>query len=414
MKIAFVSQPWNQCPPVKGGSISIWINEVARRLSKACDVVVYANSSKLQKKKELDGGVYYRRISTSFENRFLRYLKRFSQFYTVKRPLFASRTYYLGYVIKVARDIRKQKCDIVHVHNFSQFIPVIRAYNPGVKIILHMHCDWLVELDRSMIKQRLDRTDLIVGCSEYITEKIRRHFPEYAHRCQTIYNGVDIEHFAPEEDSGKKNNDAKHLLFVGRITPEKGLHTLLEAFQILVKQCPQVRMEIVGPHDQTPRSFIVDLHNNNKVANLKWFYDKNYLSQLKAMLCPDIASKVTFSGHIQQAYLHNNYRNADVLVNPSFSESFGMSLVEAMATEVPVVATRVGGMTEVIEEDKTGILVEPGDAPALAAAILRLLANEEMRKSMGSAARKRAVELFSWDRISEKLLCQYKNIDEHA
>lgn len=277
-----------------------------------------------------------------------------------------------------------------------------------------MHCDWLVELDRSMIKQRLDLADLIVGCSEYITEKIRRHFPEYAHRCQTIYNGVDIEHFAPEKDSGKKNNDAKHLLFVGRITPEKGLHTLLEAFQILVTQCPQVRMEIVGPHDQTPRSFIVDLHNNNKVANLKWFYDKNYLSQLKAMLCSDTASKVTFSGHIQQAYLHNNYRNADVLVNPSFSESFGMSLVEAMATEVPVVATRVGGMTEVIEEDKTGILVEPGDAPALAAAILRLLANEEVRKSMGSAARKRAVELFSWDRISEKLLCQYKNIDKHA
>lgn len=345
MKIAFVSQPWNQCPPVKTGSISIWINEVARRLSKICDVIVYASSSKLQKKNEFNGGVHYRRISTSFENKFLKYLKRFSQFYSVKRPLFSSRTYYLGYVIKVARDLRKQKCDIVHIHNFSQFIPIIRAFNPDVKIILHMHCDWLVELDRSMIKRRLSQADLIVGCSEYITEKIRRHFPEYANRCQTIYNGVDIDHFTPEKDPGKKKRgSAKHLLFVGRITPEKGLHTLLEAFQILVKQYPQARMEIVGPHEQTPRSFIVDLHDNNKVAGLKWFYNKNYLSQLKTMLRSDLANQVIFSGHIQQVYLHNNYRNADVLVNPSFSESFGMSLIEAMATGIPVVATRVGGM----------------------------------------------------------------------
>lgn len=66
-----------------------------------------------------------------------------------------------------------------------------------------------------------------------------------------------------------------------------------------------------------------------------------------------------------------------------------------------------------MEEGKTGMLVESGDAPALAAAILHLLANEEMRKSMGIAARKRVIELFSWDRISEKLLYQYKNIDEN-
>jgi len=81
-----------------------------------------------------------------------------------------------------------------------------------------------------------------------------------------------------------------------------------------------------------------------------------------------------------------------------------------MATGVPVVATRVGGLVESIEDDKTGLVVEPGDAPALAKAILRLLTDETLRIAMGKAARKRAMKLFSWERISESLLCCYKNL----
>jgi len=101
-----------------------------------------------------------------------------------------------------------------------------------------------------------------------------------------------------------------------------------------------------------------------------------------------------------------------VFVQPSFSEAFGMPVAEAMASGLPVVAARVGGIPEAVVNGKTGLLVESGDATALAEAILRLFEDEDLRKSMGKAAHKRAVNTFSWDQIVENLLRQYKNICE--
>jgi glycosyltransferase involved in cell wall biosynthesis len=93
-----------------------------------------------------------------------------------------------------------------------------------------------------------------------------------------------------------------------------------------------------------------------------------------------------------------------------WNEAFGIPIIEAMATGVPVVATRGGGIPEVVVDGETGLLVERGDASALAEAILRILSNENLRTSMGRAARKRAVELFSWEKISRDLLVQYENL----
>jgi glycosyltransferase involved in cell wall biosynthesis len=100
-----------------------------------------------------------------------------------------------------------------------------------------------------------------------------------------------------------------------------------------------------------------------------------------------------------------------LLLNPSFSESFGMSLIEAMACGIPVVATRVGGMTGIVADGETGLVVEPGDVPALAEATSVLLADDSRRREMGAAARRRALELFSWERVTEALDALYR---EHA
>lgn len=89
-----------------------------------------------------------------------------------------------------------------------------------------------------------------------------------------------------------------------------------------------------------------------------------------------------------------------------------MPIIEAMAMGVPVVATRCGGIPEIVVDGETGFLVERGDSTALAQAILRLLSDEDLRKSMGKAARKRAVELFAWEKIAANLLNYYKKICE--
>jgi spore coat protein SA len=429
VKIAFVHQPIGTISSsTPRGAIELWIYEVARRLARSSEVIIYAKRGRHQKKFEYTQGVRYKRISTAFDEWFtfisaaFNKLGRFSLFQKiqavvffrdVKRPLFASSLFYLTYALQVAKDLRKENCDIVHLHNFSQFVPIIRAFNPKIKIVLHMHCEWLTQLNRAMIENRLRDVDLIIGCSEYITEKIRLVFPQFADRCQTIYNGVDVDYFVSRNRYVLANkNGVKRLLFVGRVSPEKGLHVLLEAFQEVVKRYPQAQLEIVGSESIPRIEFIVALSDNPQISKLSCFYKKTgYLSHLKEQVFSfNIADNVTFTGYIPYKHLINHYRQADMLVIPSFSEAFGMSLIEAMACQVPVVATGVGGMTEIVEEGKTGLLVESGSAPELAEAILCLLSDEDLGKRMRNAARERAVELFSWERIVEALLHFYKSI----
>jgi glycosyltransferase involved in cell wall biosynthesis len=153
------------------------------------------------------------------------------------------------------------------------------------------------------------------------------------------------------------------------------------------------------------------LSRDPKEIDLKRFYTCNYLSYLQENLSQNEACRVSFAGTVPHKLLNSFYNNADICVVPSVcNEPCGVPILEAMATGIPVIATRSGGTPELIIDGETGLLVERDDASALAKAILRLLSDEELRKSMGKAARKRAVELFSWEKISRDLLVQYENL----
>jgi len=157
-----------------------------------------------------------------------------------------------------------------------------------------------------------------------------------------------------------------------------------------------------------PLDFIVRFGEDERVADLARFYRGSYLSHLRQMLSPGVADRVSFLGNLPYPELAALYRAADVVINPSFVESFGMSLVEAMACKAAVVATRVGGVSEVVENGESGILVEAGNASALAQAVLRLLEDPNLRESMGAAGRRRVIERFSWERVVESLLSRYQ------
>jgi len=431
MKVAIVNMPFgNMVLPWTGGATSydIWTYEVARLLAQSCEVIVYTTRGRHQKKVEYDQGVKYQRISHAFDRWYIYVtysrvadnpgfgnLRRILFFRHAKHPLLTSSLYCPTYAYRVAKDLKKEKCDVVHIHNFSQFVPLIRAFNPEIKIVLHMHCEWLTQVDRAIIEKRLGDVDLVIGVSQYITEAIRRCFPQFAKRCHTVLNGVDTTTFVNKNDHGApKKNDVKRLLFVGRVSPEKGVHVLLDAFERVVRRDSQVQLKIIGPQGSTQGGEdIVVLSCDPKVRDLAPFYRGNYIQHLQSKLSSDLASHVSFTGSVSRRQLITSYQNADVFVLPSvWDEPFGLPLVEAMATGVPVVATRGGGIPEIVKDGKTGLLVERGDAPALAEAILRLFIDEDLRKSMGKAARKRVVELFSWEHTVENLLHQYRNLCE--
>jgi glycosyltransferase involved in cell wall biosynthesis len=202
--------------------------ELARRLSRSCQVEVCAPVIGRQPRHERWENVWFHRFRLR-PDRWLLDRPRGLKGPTSERNDIHSVLYYPLYVLRVANHLRASGCDIVHIHNFSQFVPIVRLLNPKAKIVLHMHCDWLNELDRNLIDKRLKHVNAIIGCSDYITNQVKTRFPQYADRCATLYNGADIGRFS-ERSPIPLEKERKRVLFVGRVSPEKGLHVLLDAY----------------------------------------------------------------------------------------------------------------------------------------------------------------------------------------
>lgn len=413
MKIAFISQPWNYViPPVRAGSIAIWNYQVACRLAEAHDVIIYARRIRTQKKKEKYLDVEYRRFWIAPDIWGNRILKRVVHS-KGRRPFFCSVLYYFFYILRIALDMRLSSIppDIVHVNNLSQFVPVIRKLLPRAKIILHMQCEWLTQLDETLIASRLRHADLILACSEHVINRVCQVFPQFRDLCHVIYNAVDEEVFYREPDY-EKDDEIVRILFVGRISPEKGVHVLIGAFQKAVAQFPHAKLLIVGPDAATPHDYLVGLGDEAMVRQLRRFYrrDKSYPQILREMISPEMLSQISFVGPIPHDQMVSLYRGADILINPSLSEAFGMSLVEAMACELPVIASCIGGMKEIVVDNQSGMFFEPDDEEALVEAILRLAKDGRLRQSMGASGKQRVLEKFTWQKISDTLLRYYTSL----
>jgi spore coat protein SA len=419
MKIAFVHQPTGPIwTPGTSGSVSIWLYEVARRLARSCDMMVYARRGKfgtrLQPISERYEGVEYRRISVAADEALLALLGPLARFRAVRRPLFASTAAYLKYIITIAADLRKQGCDVIHVHGYPHFVPIVHILNPRTPIVLHMHGEWLTQLDPDLVERWTRHADLIIGVSEYVTDKIRHRFPHLAPRCRTIHMGVDPERFDGGVRPVTRGAGSQRLLYVGRISPEKGLHLLLDAFALVARRYTNATLKIVGPEWPMPRAFIVGVTDDPRIAALDAFYDGSYLAHLRQRLPESLIHRVTFADLVAHEQVSTHFLDADLYINPSFSESLGMSIIEAMASHLPVVATSVGGVPEVVEDGRTGLLVEAGNAAVLAEAIIRLLGDDRLRLSLAAAGYADARARFSWDRITENVMRLYADLLNEA
>ncbi len=415
MRIAIVSQPFDGVLPPHQNSIGIWTANVSPRLTAKHAVTVYSKRYMSFPKEVVEQNVQHRLMRT-VPARIWHVLERRRP---VDQPLFASKLFYYEYILQIAMDIRKRGFDIVHVMNFSQFAPVIRALNPDVKIVLHMQCEWLSQLDRDTIEKRLQSVDYVVGTSEYITDKVRQRFPQHAEKCRTIYNGVEFgQLISPEGASRNSGSDPARLLFVGRISPEKGVHVLFDAFNLVAERIPGIEMDIVGPAGVLPLEYLVGLSADPRVQELTQFYTTRngsgelvpYFEQVKARVKEEFADRIHFIGFVPHAELDPYFRRAHVFINSSLSDAFPLPVPEAMGAGLPVVGSRVGGVPEAVVDGETGYLVEPGDANQLANAILRLLEDEPLRKRMSENAYKRALDVFSWDAISKRVEWEYASL----
>ena len=412
LKVAIIHQPWSCIePPVKSAdSIALWTDEVARRLVKDCDVTCYSRAFGNQPAVQTVNGIEYRRMSVSIDRWIKAGMEKFDELglRNKSKPFYSSHLCYRQFIGGVLGDLRRLQPDVVHIQNFSQFVPMVRRVVPNARIILHMHAEWLAQLDYKRIAHRLIDVDSVIFCSDYFAEQTRQAWPQFAGRCRTVYNGVTLSEF---EGATIEKPNPKRLLFVGRISPDKGVHVLVDAFKAIAVKHPDAELKIVGPFATLPKSFCLAMADEPMVQDLVKFYDSPYVDQLKARITPAMAKQIEITGPLSRAALVDQFKAAGVLVLPSiYPEGFGIPIVEAAACYAPAVVARRGGMPEVVVNNETGIIVEATDVDGLTAALDRLLDDESLRRSMGEAAHQRVVDHFTWERIADSLLTEYRRV----
>lgn len=258
--------------------------------------------------------------------------------------------------------------------------------------VVHCHQYQTVATDIALIgsalsKKRLFITDLGGGadfslCGRFplwraargfmhISDYNRNLFDRIHAKKTVIYGGVDVERFMPRE--GER---ARRILFVGRMLSHKGIHLLIDALE------PDMHLDVVGQ-----------------------VTDSEYATNLKRQA---ERKDVVFHEDLSEDRLLELYRSAAVVAIPSLVDGGYTTALEAMACATPVVATAVGSMPELVADRETGFLVHPDDISGLRSSLRALLATPTLAIEMGNAGRRRVEKLFTWARVAERCMQEYR------
>jgi starch synthase len=228
-------------------------------------------------------------------------------------------------------------------------------------------------------KTAVESAHRVIAVSHKMREDILEYFKADPARVVVIHNGIDPDQFRRTTDRDALDRlgvRPPYVLFVGRITDQKGIFHLLEAARALPAG---VQVVLCASAPDTPE---IEERLRRAVAgqpNVKW---------INEMVPVPVVTQL--------------YSHAAVFCCPSVYEPFGLINLEAMACEAPVVASGVGGILEVVEDGKTGLLVPPAQPAALAEALTRVLGNPDLARDMGKAGRRRVEEKFAWASVAER------------
>jgi D-inositol-3-phosphate glycosyltransferase len=300
----------------------------------------------------------------------------------------------------VARDLRDGGWDAPIVHMFHTLAAVkdLVGQNQGYRE------------DRRRLEAEGDIVqfvDAIVAATPLDKEQMVTYYQAPAERITIIPPGVNLDIFRPIAREGARGHvgspcnpceDAHMLLYVGRMDPLKGVDDLLRALPYVAQDLPpdwpcQACLALVGGDAESS-----DESLRQEMARLE---------QLKQEL--GIGDLATFLGRRDQDELPYYYSAADVCIVPSHYESFGLVALEALACGTPVVASRVGGLTYIVEDGVNGFLVPTGDSQALAHRISQLLEDCQLRRQMGLYGMEMARE-YAWPRIADRVVALYQNL----
>lgn len=264
----------------------------------------------------------------------------------------------------------------------------LRKLNTNEKFMLGFN-----SLLRSSEKKLMKRSDALIAVSKCTKKELTEFYDIDEKKIHVIYNGVDVEKFKPNKDRAGLRRELgleekqKIILFVGRLYQRKGLDTLLQSISKVIQDFGDAKFVISG-----------EGHRQNKEKLLK------IAEKLK------IKNSVLFVGYFPDEKLPDLYAASDMFVLPSRYESFPFTILEAQATGLPVISTNVGGIPEIITNNRNGLLVEPANPEQLAEMIIALLQNQEFAEELGRRARQLIEEKFTWSSITDEVLDLYSRI----
>lgn len=304
--------------------------------------------------------------------------------------------------LAIARYVRKLApgYDIIHVHG-DYDVPallagllVTKALRGGTVFTTHgtgsrywrpgMH--W-----GGLWRYSAKRFNVIISVSEFVRRRLVQVLGENPPRHYTIYNGVDTNFFSPAEDSSETKRtlgvSGKYvLLYVGRLVQVKGLQELIKCLPAIREQVRNVSLVVCGEGE-------MEAELRSRAISL------------------GVADCIDFRGLVTQQSLPLYYNASDVVVVPSIREMMGIVLLEGMSMKKPIVASRVGGIPEIVKDMETGLLVPPLDTKALTDAVLRLQKDPELAAKMGENGRRIVETRFTWERITGETMRAYSDAE---
>jgi glycosyltransferase involved in cell wall biosynthesis len=297
----------------------------------------------------------------------------------------------------------KDRADLIHAHSYGYHqthIAAKAALRQGVPFVYtpHYHPPYSTTggagrrglrafYDKALGTKPFRAASLVIAVSSVELEWMRPLIPPTT-RTVVIPNGIERKRFEGVGD-GRAFREKHHLhgpllLYTGRLAVNKRLESVIGLMPDLLKEFPELTFVAVG-------------EDHGKRA--EW-------AALAAKL--GVEKRVLFLGHLSAEELVEAYRACDAYVLPSDYEAFGIVLLEAMACGKPCVATKVGGVSDIIADRKTGLLVPYGDAGALKSALVSLLGDSALRRELGSAARASVGERFDWDSVVSRTEAEYR------
>jgi glycosyltransferase involved in cell wall biosynthesis len=278
--------------------------------------------------------------------------------------------------LRLWRALRGHEFSIVHQHAGGPGITRLARWSCHAAIALHLHGRVVESRGSSPTPIRVHRADIVIASSHSVAAQVVDAAP------RVVYAGVPI----PNGSFTPSSRTAKCEMIIGtgcRLVPIKGIQHLVRAFALLHAEFPEARLEIAGDGPERGRiaELVIDLGLQERVTLLGWE--------------PGFAARLARWG---------------IFVLPSLEEGFGIAAVEAMAAGLPVVASAVGGLPEIVQDGKTGWLVPPSNPAQLAERLRTLLLSPQERASMGREGRTRARTHFSEERMVAEIADIYDGL----